>query len=68
MNTSNNNYTTQNELLLNNLLDFYKTNDNLNKMLIIVIEINKELYKLSSVSLGKSSSELTSSCEFSETI
>lgn len=36
MNTSNNNYTTQNELLLNNLLDFYKTNDNLNKMLKII--------------------------------
>jgi 16S rRNA G966 N2-methylase RsmD len=41
---------------------------NLNKMLIIVIEINKDFYKLSSTSLGKSSSELTSSCEFSEAL
>jgi 16S rRNA G966 N2-methylase RsmD len=41
---------------------------NLNKMLIIVIEINKDFYKLSSTSLGKSSSELTSSLEFSETL
>jgi 16S rRNA G966 N2-methylase RsmD len=41
---------------------------NLNKMLIIVMEINKEFYKLSSTSLGKSSSELTSSWEFSETL
>lgn len=30
------NYTTQNELLLNNLLEFYKHNDNLSKMLKII--------------------------------
>ena len=30
------NYTTQNELLLNNLLEFYKYNDNLTKMLKII--------------------------------
>ena len=31
-----NNYTTQNELLLNNLLDFYNNNDNLSRMLKII--------------------------------
>jgi hypothetical protein len=31
-----NNYTTQNELLLNNLLEFYNQNDNLTKMLQII--------------------------------
>ena len=31
-----NNYTTQNELLLNNLLEFYNQNDNLTKMLKII--------------------------------
>ena len=31
-----NNYTTQNDLLLNNLLDFYKNNNNLDKMLKII--------------------------------
>ena len=31
-----NNYTTQNELLLNNLLEFYKDEDNLTKMLKII--------------------------------
>ena len=31
-----NNYTTQNELLLNNLLEFYKHNDNLTRMLKII--------------------------------
>jgi len=36
MNMSNSGYTTQNELLLNNLLDFYKNNDNLSKMLKII--------------------------------
>ena len=30
------NYTTQNELLLNNLLEFYKNDDNLTKMLKII--------------------------------
>jgi len=35
MNTSNN-YTTQNELLLNNLMDFYKDEDNLTRMLKII--------------------------------
>jgi hypothetical protein len=30
------NYTTQNELLLNNLLEFYKNNDNLSRMLKII--------------------------------
>lgn len=30
------NYTTQNELLLNNLLEFYKKDDNLNRMLKII--------------------------------
>ncbi len=35
MNNSNN-YTTQNDLLLNNLMDFYKLNDNLNRMLKII--------------------------------
>jgi hypothetical protein len=32
----NNNYTTQNELLLNNLLEFYKNDDNLSRMLKII--------------------------------
>ena len=42
---------------------------NLNKMIVLVIEINKNLYRASSLSLGKPSSELiSSSCEFSETI
>ena len=36
MSTANNNYTTQNELLLNNLLDFYKNDDNLSRMLKII--------------------------------
>ena len=36
MNIINNNYTTQNELLLNNLLEFYKNNDNLSRMLKII--------------------------------
>jgi len=36
MSTANNNYTTQNELLLNNLLDFYKNDDNLIRMLKII--------------------------------
>jgi hypothetical protein len=31
-----NNYTTQNELLLNNLMEFYNKNDNLSKMLKII--------------------------------
>jgi len=31
-----NNYTTQNELLLNNLLEFYQRDDNLTKMLKII--------------------------------
>jgi len=34
--TTVNNYTTQNELLLNNLLEFYKNNDNLSRMLKII--------------------------------
>ena len=29
-------YTTQNDLLLNNLMDFYKNEDNLDKMLKII--------------------------------
>ena len=29
-------YTTQNDLLLNNLLEFYKVNDNMDKMLRII--------------------------------
>jgi hypothetical protein len=33
---SSNNYTTQNDLLLNNLMEFYNLNDNLNKMLKII--------------------------------
>jgi 16S rRNA G966 N2-methylase RsmD len=41
---------------------------NLNKMLIIAIEINKEYYRDSSTSLGKSLSDVISSCEFSELI
>jgi hypothetical protein len=36
MTTSTINYTTQNELLLNNLLEFYKNDDNLSKMLKII--------------------------------
>jgi len=35
-NIVNNNYTTQNELLLNNLMSFYEKNDNLSKMLKII--------------------------------
>lgn len=35
-NIKSNNYTTQNELLLNNLIDFYKTNNNLEKILPII--------------------------------
>jgi hypothetical protein len=34
--TTVNNYTTQNELLLNNLLEFYKNDDNMNRMLKII--------------------------------
>jgi glutamate synthase domain-containing protein 2 len=33
---SSNNYTSQNDLLLNNLMEFYKNNDNLDKMLKII--------------------------------
>jgi hypothetical protein len=33
---SSNNYTTQNDLLLNNLMEFYKNDDNLDKMLKII--------------------------------
>lgn len=41
---------------------------NLNKMIILVIEINKNIYQLPSTSLGKSSSEIVSSFEFSESL
>lgn len=34
--TSSNNYITQNDLLLNNLMEFYNLNDNLNRMLKII--------------------------------
>ena len=33
---NNSNYTTQNDLLLNNLMDFYKNEENLNSMLKII--------------------------------
>jgi hypothetical protein len=36
MSSTNTNYTTQNELLLNNLLEFYKNGENLTKMLKII--------------------------------